>query len=50
MVYANISSKPKKRTVALKDKMDILEEFDSGENMFKFAKEFGVERATLHKF
>lgn len=35
-------------TVALKDKIDILKKIDSGKNMCKLAKAYGVGRTTQH--
>ncbi|XP_015187494.1 PREDICTED: jerky protein homolog-like [Polistes dominula] len=43
-----MSNKRKHKTLDLKDKMDILKKLDSGENMCKLAKEYGVGRATIH--
>ncbi|XP_044733536.1 jerky protein homolog-like [Chrysoperla carnea] len=43
-----MSSKRKHKTLLLKDKIDILMKLDSGENISKLAKEYGVGRATLH--
>lgn len=43
-----MSTKRKHKTLALKDKIDILKKLDSGENMCKLAKEYGIGRSTIH--
>ncbi|KAJ8715685.1 hypothetical protein PYW07_010167 [Mythimna separata] len=43
-----MSGKRKHKTLALKDKIEILKKLENGGNMCKLAKEYGVGRATLH--
>ncbi|CAG5048130.1 unnamed protein product [Parnassius apollo] len=43
-----MSNKRKHKTLDLNNKMEILKKLDSGENMCKLAKEYGVGRATIH--
>uniref|UniRef100_A0A2A4K1H2 HTH CENPB-type domain-containing protein n=1 Tax=Heliothis virescens TaxID=7102 RepID=A0A2A4K1H2_HELVI len=43
-----MSNKRKHKTLDLNNKMEILRKLDSGENMCKLAKEYGVGRATLY--
>lgn len=43
-----MSNKRKHKTLDLNDKMEILKKLDSGQNMCKLAKEYGVGRATIH--
>ena len=43
-----MSNKRKHKTLDLNNKMEILKKLDSGENMCKLAKEYGVGRATIY--
>ncbi|XP_045499486.1 jerky protein homolog-like [Colias croceus] len=43
-----MSNKRKHKTLHLKDKLDIIKKLDSGENICKLAKEYGIGRTTVH--